>query len=226
MNMKNNDTLIDFKGKPGRLLYFSFLTYTLLTLAGIIVLAAATTALSDIESYFYIDFITAVMIAWFLSKSLRTQPYERYVALFRTGLFIIFNCLLVILLTGLDILSARCSLVIVSVVFIPAILLIITSFNEFISFINFNYKSAVNLSLTDELTGLPNRRALNFTLRELEKKAATVCILDIDHFKRINDSFGHKMGDKVLISVGLALSEFRDENVSVARSGGRVLPDH
>ena len=220
MITKKNDTLIDFKGKPNRLVFFSFLVYTVLALAVIGVLAFNAKPYSEIEFYFYIDFATSIAIAWFLSKSLRTQPYERYVGFFRCGLFIIFNCLLVILISGLDFLASQLALVIVSVLFIPAILLIIVSFNEFVSFVNFNYKSAVSLSLTDELTGLPNRRALNFTLRDMEKQAGTVCILDIDHFKRINDSHGHETGDKVLIAIGLALSEFANESVSVSRSGG------
>lgn len=220
MTTKSNDTLIDFKGKPSRLMFFSFVIYTALTLLGISILAFYAKPYSKIEFYFYIDFFTSIAIAWFLSKSLRTQPYERYVGFFRCGLFIIFNCLLVILVSGLGLLASQYALIIVSMLFIPAILLIIVSFNEFVSFVNFNYKSAVSLSLTDELTGLPNRRALNFTLRDMEKQAGTVCILDIDHFKRINDSYGHEMGDKVLIAVGLALNEFRDDNVSVSRSGG------
>jgi len=220
MITKRNDTLIDFKGKPSRLMFFSFLTYTALAILGILILAFYAKPYSKIEFYFYIDFFTSMAIAWFLSKSLRTQPYERYVGFFRCGLFIIFNCLLVILVSGLGFLASHYALIIVSLLFIPAILLIIVSFNEFVSFVNFNYKSAVSLSLTDELTGLPNRRALNFTLRDMEKQAGTVCILDIDHFKRINDSYGHEMGDKVLIAVGLALNEFRNDNVSISRSGG------
>lgn len=220
MITKRNDTLIDFKGKPSRLMLFSFLTYTVSALAGLLILALHAKPNSKIEFYFYIDFCTSIAIAWFLSKSFRTQPYERYVGLFRCGLFIIFNCLLVILVSVLGFLSSHYALTIVSLLFIPAILLIIVSFNEFVSFVNFNYKSAVSVSLTDELTGLPNRRALNFTLRDMEKQAGTVCILDIDHFKRINDSYGHEVGDKVLIAVGLALNEFRNDNVSVSRSGG------
>lgn len=220
MTTKKNDTLIDFKGKPSRFMLFSFLTYTILALTGILALAFYTKPYSKIEFYFYIDFCTSMAIAWFLYKSFRTQPHERYVVLFRCGLFIIFNCLLVILASVLGFISSHYALTIVSVLFIPAILLIIVSFNEFVSFVNFNYKSAVSLSLTDELTGLPNRRALNFTLRDMEKQAGTICILDIDHFKRINDAYGHAMGDKVLMAVGLALNEFRNDSVSISRSGG------
>lgn len=220
MIAKKNDTLIDFQGRPNRLVYLSFVAYTLLALLGISILALNNYPYSKIEFFFYIDFATSIAIAWFLSKSLRTQPYGRYVGFFRCGLFIIFNCLLVILASGLGLLAFKHALIIVSLLFIPAIFLIIVSFNQFVSFVNQNYKSAVDVSLTDELTGLPNRRALNFTLREMEKQAGTVCIIDIDHFKRINDSYGHETGDKVLIAVGLALGQFINDNVHISRSGG------
>ena len=60
------------------------------------------------------------------------------------------------------------------------------------------------LSVTDALTGLPNRRALDEALsQELERsmrygQPMTVVILDIDHFKQVNDVHGHAMGDLVL----------------------------
>ena len=63
------------------------------------------------------------------------------------------------------------------------------------------------LSLTDELTGLPNRRDF---MRRLEDEVARVqrygfplsfALIDLDHFKSINDEFGHQFGDKILIKV-------------------------
>lgn len=99
-------------------------------------------------------------------------------------------------------------------------IMIIYSFKKFISYVNHNYKSAVNLSLTDELTGLPNRRHLNLKLREIENRTGTICIADIDHFKKINDTYGHEAGDKVLRNTGLRLSNFVSEEVFISRSGG------
>ena len=62
---------------------------------------------------------------------------------------------------------------------------------------------------SDALTGLPNRRAL---LEEFAERAATgapLCraVCDIDHFKRINDRFGHPIGDRVLRAIASALAE-------------------
>lgn len=82
------------------------------------------------------------------------------------------------------------------------------------------------LSLTDELTGLPNRRAF---LRRLEDEVARVqrygfplclALIDLDHFKQINDKYGHAGGDEVLQMYSKnILSIFRHHDL-VARYGG------
>ena len=76
----------------------------------------------------------------------------------------------------------------------------------------------------DWLTGLHNRRYL---ARELERPAQdrlgaplTLAVLDLDHFKSINDGFGHAAGDQVLVRVaGLLLDVLRETDI-VVRSGG------
>ncbi|NUP08627.1 MAG: diguanylate cyclase [Polyangiaceae bacterium] len=91
------------------------------------------------------------------------------------------------------------------------------------------------LARTDTLTGLPNRRVLDEELlRQLEfskrrKRALTAVVIDLDHFKSINDNFGHAMGDQVLRAVGACLaSRVRKYDVA-ARYGGEefalLLPD-
>jgi diguanylate cyclase len=82
------------------------------------------------------------------------------------------------------------------------------------------------LSLTDELTGLPNRRAF---MRRLEDEVARVqrygfplsfVLIDLDHFKSINDEYGHAAGDEVLrVYSKNILSIFRHHDM-VARYGG------
>lgn len=82
------------------------------------------------------------------------------------------------------------------------------------------------LSLTDELTGLPNRRAF---LRRIEDEVARVqrygfplslALIDLDHFKQINDKYGHAGGDEVLQMYSKnILSIFRHHDL-VARYGG------
>jgi diguanylate cyclase (GGDEF)-like protein len=82
------------------------------------------------------------------------------------------------------------------------------------------------LSITDELTGLFNRRYL---MRVLNKHRAlanrsdynfVVCYLDLDHFKKVNDQFGHPYGDKVLVAFSRLVNTCLREVDIAARIGG------
>ncbi len=93
----------------------------------------------------------------------------------------------------------------------------------------------VDLSSRDALTGLANRRSFDVALaREIDRvarsgEAALLLALDIDHFKRINDSHGHAAGDMVLKAVAAALVETVRPMDLVARVGGEefaiILPN-
>ena len=65
-------------------------------------------------------------------------------------------------------------------------------------------KDTYNMAYRDDLTGLQSRRALNEQLSGLGKRY-TVAMVDIDHFKRFNDTFGHDVGDQVLRMVASRL---------------------
>ncbi|MCW8853617.1 MAG: GGDEF domain-containing protein [Gammaproteobacteria bacterium] len=96
-------------------------------------------------------------------------------------------------------------------------------------------KKAEELAGIDELTGLNNRRAF-FDLGKHAFKQATrfnhfisVIMMDIDHFKNINDTYGHSVGDKVLQLAGQLLTDMVREIDIVARIGGEefafILPE-
>jgi diguanylate cyclase len=74
---------------------------------------------------------------------------------------------------------------------------------------------------SDPLTGLPNRRAFEEKLAEFERGNAklSLAICDIDHFKRVNDTYGHAVGDRVIKAVAQTLKENCAGNM-VARIGG------
>jgi diguanylate cyclase len=82
------------------------------------------------------------------------------------------------------------------------------------------------LALTDQLTELPNRLAYERHVADVEESVrhagAMACVgaFDIDHFKVINDSFGHAAGDAVLRIVGKTLAKALDGRAFVARYGG------
>ena len=75
---------------------------------------------------------------------------------------------------------------------------------------------------TDPITGLSNRREMTRSLEEaLEAKSQGVLLLlDLDHFKRINDLHGHLVGDGLLGAVGESLRKAAPEGASCARIGG------
>jgi diguanylate cyclase (GGDEF)-like protein len=82
----------------------------------------------------------------------------------------------------------------------------------------------------DDLTGLYNRRYLNqYAKAQIEEAKAFGCefsliMLDLDHFKRVNDTFGHSVGDEALIQVAEILRQAVDgEDCAVGRFGGEEL---
>lgn len=88
-------------------------------------------------------------------------------------------------------------------------------------------QSLESFALFDPLTGLFNKRGLSIHLeRDLEHRERTrmpICVIvfDLDHFKQINDTFGHSIGDKVLkLAADIISSKFKRATDSVARFGG------
>jgi len=86
--------------------------------------------------------------------------------------------------------------------------------------------AAHHQSLHDPLTGLPNR--INFEAavaralaqRPTRERRVSVMVLDLDRFKRVNDTLGHSAGDQLLEAVGQRLAQFVGEGEIVARLGG------
>lgn len=82
------------------------------------------------------------------------------------------------------------------------------------------------LSITDELTHIPNRRyffdSLNKEFKRCRRHKTTFCVamFDIDHFKSINDRYGHVKGDEVLISFAQQLKQIIREEDTLGRIGG------
>lgn len=93
------------------------------------------------------------------------------------------------------------------------------------------------MAMTDQLTGCANRRGLRDLVRRQlaqrqrrgERVRDAVLLLDLDHFKQLNDSHGHDAGDRVLAAVGQCLRQFSREADVVCRTGGEefvlYLPD-
>ena len=82
------------------------------------------------------------------------------------------------------------------------------------------------MAFYDDLTALPNRRFLEIQMKQGMARAKrhdrllAVCMMDLDGFKPVNDTYGHEAGDKVLVALGKRLSEALRKSDFVARLGG------
>jgi len=96
------------------------------------------------------------------------------------------------------------------------------------------YEQTNKLAVTDGLTGISNRQSLVKSLQiEFERSKRydsplSFIILDVDHFKHVNDTYGHQKGDEILITFASLLKKFCRANDIAARYGGEefvmILP--
>jgi diguanylate cyclase (GGDEF)-like protein len=89
-----------------------------------------------------------------------------------------------------------------------------------------NLAIAAIRAATDGLTGLPNKRAVTDALKRVFAQASTtksplaLLVLDIDHFKRVNDTRGHAVGDQVLANIGAVIRSVLRAGDFAGRNGG------
>ncbi len=114
-------------------------------------------------------------------------------------------------------------------------LLVVTRMSQLLSQLDLQTQRVQELAVTDELTGLPNRRAWNTELPGMiervrrTKDPLSMAIVDLDHFKRFNDAYGHPAGDRLLKEAAAAWREQLRTVDHLARYGGEefvvLLPD-
>lgn len=98
-----------------------------------------------------------------------------------------------------------------------------------------NYEMSLSMALTDALTGLYNRRYLDVHLQKMlqnakeNRKPLGIIYMDIDKFKNVNDTYGHGVGDEILVGFAKRIKDGVRSFDLVARLGGEefvaVLPD-
>ena len=97
------------------------------------------------------------------------------------------------------------------------------------------YSKTKHLAITDFLTQIYNRRQFDITIEHEFARATryitplTLCLIDIDYFKNVNDTYGHKVGDDVLCSIAALIKKMFRKSDYVFRYGGEefmiILPE-
>jgi diguanylate cyclase (GGDEF)-like protein/PAS domain S-box-containing protein len=92
------------------------------------------------------------------------------------------------------------------------------------------YEELKKMSLNDPLTGLANRHRMNIVVQKLipkmkrKKIPVALAFLDIDHFKEFNDTYGHALGDQLLMTIAKIIQEtIREEDLAVRYGGEEFL---
>ncbi len=129
--------------------------------------------------------------------------------------------------------SAHHAIILLAIIYIPSILILAKSINKnLIKHIEDNEALAKNveelhkLSITDGLTEVYNRRHFFETAKHMielsrrENKAVSLLMLDIDHFKILNDTYGHQAGDTVLVNLAKEIQGMTRGSDIFARIGG------
>jgi len=115
--------------------------------------------------------------------------------------------------------------------FVIFVLITMLAYFIFINLINYFKSSVVKGSHIDFLTKLPNRSYIHWKYGELVNRYdnASIVVADIDHFKQINDNYGHTIGDQVLKTIATQMSSKLRQVDLIARWGGEeflmILPD-
>lgn len=104
--------------------------------------------------------------------------------------------------------------------FLPILIVSILLFEILLSQWRRREKKIERLSTTDALTEIYNRRYIGDQLNRVSIDLVSVIILDLDDFKKINDSYGHDTGDDVLCRVARVLESCLRETDIVGRFGG------
>lgn len=117
-------------------------------------------------------------------------------------------------------------LLVSTVAIILVMSLLYDAIQDILSAVEQREQAALELGLQDSLTGLGNRRLLEARLVQIIEQEArlrtafAVHLLDIDHFKRVNDVLGHQVGDALLVAVGSRLQSVARNGDIIARLGG------
>jgi diguanylate cyclase (GGDEF)-like protein len=152
-----------------------------------------------------------------------------FIAYFHTGYYVLANFAAAMVCAGT--LAHRLIAASGDVALASAALITVTTLNIGVPFgirsLVHTLRSDLQASDRDSLTGLHNRRSFYDAVHELmtmhgrsADRYLVIAVIDLDNFKKINDTLGHAVGDQVLVAVGTALRENSDSSAVIGRIGG------
>ncbi|MBA6391756.1 GGDEF domain-containing protein [Colwellia sp. BRX10-3] len=172
-----------------------------------------------VASYFWFDIANVLVVK--LTRVAQLEPWLKYLSvelpLVFFALLLVWRCLREKSLVTTALLSSYCIWLgqYYQLITLPwSVLLTLMIMHYFFVVVVDSYF----LAYRDELTTLPSRRALNQLALSLGRKY-TLAMLDIDHFKKFNDTYGHDIGDQVLKLVASKLAQVKGSG-KVFRYGG------
>lgn len=218
--LKIHPGVLKINKKPKGKLYNATMIYLIVAFFTVIISSQLLSKSPNYDFYFLVNVATLIILSWAIRISYLVIFDRESIKICRVAIFLLFNSAIFSMAGGLGVIEKGHSSIISAILFVPAILLLVKSFQGFIVYFNESYCDAVELSLTDELTGLPNRRHFNMMLNKMEDYSFFICIIDIDDFKLINDTYGHDFGDLILKGAGKYFKVYESDTVFIARIGG------
>ena len=178
----------------------------------------------------YLIYVSYLRIRRLIEKIPKGAVRRRWNDLRVLILFFVFCYLAYIFLTSMDLLDEKFKLIVPAMFFLVAVLILLTgtlaleTATEFIRFSKIERENII-----DHLTGIHNRRYLDERIDSEAIRAhkydmpLSMMMIDIDHFKAVNDRYGHQIGDRVLKSLCEVLIKKGRITDVVARYGGEEI---
>ena len=178
----------------------------------------------------YLIYVSYLRIRRLIEKIPKGAVRRRWNDLRVLILFFVFCYLAYIFLTSMDLLDEKFKLIVPAMFFLVAVLILFTgtlaleTATEFIRFSKIERENII-----DHLTGIHNRRYLDERIDSEAIRAhkydmpLSMMMIDIDHFKAVNDRYGHQIGDRVLKSLCEVLIKKGRITDVIARYGGEEI---
>ncbi|ERJ12890.1 GGDEF domain-containing protein [Haloplasma contractile] len=226
-----SNTVVDLRYMALLLIYFYFgFIPSILTAVAMILYRLSISGINE-SSVTAVLSICLYFVSYWLLDHFVKHYLKKWVSFFLASIIISMSSL-VYLLKGTDYLN----LVLIEYLLVSVGgVIILYVLSEYAKTSNELYSQYKTISTKDFLTGLNNTRQFDHIYNELISRAKEqnqtigMMMIDIDHFKQVNDTYGHPAGDSILKQVSMILRGFACKSYSISRIGGEefcILMDH